>query len=175
MTNTNDMFSTNRSTYRYVRLSVVWIADPQLCVRNQCIFSTQNDCRTASNAQKVVRPNPPQPTSTLPRELICMHPWRSLEYSSPCTSLMSSVLLSFCAAAFLFSLVRTWWRRRRLLPGLAVPQAASLVWGHEKDIFEAETGTKYTTWANELGPTYKIKSPWLVGAILFDWISRSQL
>jgi hypothetical protein len=77
---------------------------------------------------------------------------------------MTTILLSFCAAASLFALVWTWSRRRRLLPGLAVPPAASWVWGHEKDIFEAETGTKYTAWANELGPTYKLKSPWLVSA-----------
>lgn len=83
----------------------------------------------------------------------------------PLTSLMFTVILSFCAAAFLFALVRTRWRGRRLLRGLSVPPAASWVWGHEKDIFEAETGSKYTAWADELGPTYKIKSPWLVGVV----------
>lgn len=83
---------------------------------------------------------------------------------------MFPVLLSLCAAAFLFVLVQTtWWRRRRLLQGLAVPPGASRIWGHEKQIFEAETGTKYTAWANDLGSTYKIKSPWLVRAILV-WI-----
>ena len=79
---------------------------------------------------------------------------------------MFPVLLSFYAAAFLFVLVQTtWWRRRRLLRGFPVPSGASWVWGHEKQVFEAETGAKYTAWANELGPTYKIKSPWLVGAV----------
>ena len=78
---------------------------------------------------------------------------------------MFPAFLSFCAAAFFFVLVQTWWRRRRLLRGLAVPPGASWVWGHEKEVFEAETGTKYTAWANELGPTYRIKSPWLVRPI----------
>ena len=82
---------------------------------------------------------------------------------------MSSILSSFFAAAFLFVLVQSWWRRRRLLRGLAVPPGASWVWGHEKQIFEAETGTKYTAWANELGPTYKIKSPWLVRPVHSTW------
>ena len=78
---------------------------------------------------------------------------------------MITAPLFCCVAAFVFALVRTWSRRRRLLAGLMVPPAASWVWGHEKDIFEAETGTKYTAWADELGPTYKLKSPWLVGAV----------
>lgn len=86
----------------------------------------------------------------------------------PLASLMFTILLSFCAAAFLFPLVRTLWQRWRLLPGLSVPPAASWIWGHEKDVFEAETGTKYTAWANELGPTYKIRSAWLVGVVSFD-------
>jgi hypothetical protein len=77
---------------------------------------------------------------------------------------MSSIVPYFFAVAFLF-VVQAWWRRRQLLRGLAVPPEASWVWGHEKDTFEAETGTRYTAWANELGPTYKIKSPWLVGAV----------
>ena len=85
----------------------------------------------------------------------------------PLASLMFTILLSFCAAAFLFPLVRTLWQRWRLLPGLSVPPAASWIWGHEKDVFEAETGTKYTAWANELGPTYKIRSAWLVGVVPF--------
>ena len=81
-------------------------------------------------------------------------------------SLISPTLLSFCAAVVVLAVVQTWWRRRRLLPGLAVPPAASWIWGHERGIFEAETGAKYTAWANELGPTYQIKSAWLVGPVL---------
>ncbi len=85
---------------------------------------------------------------------------------------MFTVLLSFCVAAFLFALVRPWWRRRRLLPGLPVPSAASWVCGHEKDIFEAETGTKYTAWADKLGPTYKIKLTLAGWCSPFDWARR---
>lgn len=63
--------------------------------------------------------------------------------------------LALGAAALVWVLL-SW--NHSTISNLPLPPNASLLWGHEKEVFMSQPGVAYRAWTNSLGLTFRIKA-----------------
>ncbi|KXN89010.1 Putative cytochrome P450 CYP13A7 [Leucoagaricus sp. SymC.cos] len=78
--------------------------------------------------------------------------------SSPLPAIPWSIYSSTLTFAISIAVISYITMRRKVLPGVPIPPSPSVLWGHERTIFQWPIGSWYGEWFDSIGPTYRIKA-----------------